>query len=668
MPENLNSALPSDSNDIELSQFAAHDESTVITTESSTTTETPKKRRRFLPKLWHKIVFALLLLFVVTGAVGAAVGFYTYNVVLELKSQALVMKDQGRVAYDTFKAQNLPGTEAELKKVEEQMAGIRTTYNKLSFYQYIPIARNYYHDGLHSLNAGDAGLRAGLKSIQAITPYADVLGFTGEGTFTGGTAEDRLKLLLETLEKITPVFDDITNEFKTVESEFAQVNPNRYPENFRNIPVRSYVQQGQDASKGVVTALTEFRPVIQELPNIAGGQKRMKYLILFQNDNEKRPTGGFLTAYSIIFVEDGKVTPEKSDDIYELDQKYTKKPPIPEVLGQYLTTEKKWNLRDMNTSPDFKVSMDQFLEGYKTIKSEPQDIDGIISVNTHVLTELVRVLGPIDVPGYGTFTAENDKRCDCPQIIYVLSEIITKPTPFLRPDRKGIIGPLMRAILTKAYTAPKQQWPQLFTAGLKSLETRDTQLYFFDEKAQAAAEAINAAGLMKPVENQDFLAIIDANLGGNKSDLFTNYEVVQTVSAPENGELTRTVEVTYRNSRKADNCNLEAGQLCLNATLNDWHRLYLPKGAELVDAQGFITKPKQYDENGFTVIDGFFKLEPNSQAKVKITYTVPYADGETYRLSMWKQGGVDPIKMIMDVNGGQEEITMDKDMVYEAKF
>ena len=71
----------------------------------------------------------------------------------------------------------------------------------------------------------------------------------------------------------------------------------------------------------MVATLKEYRPLIDQLPAMMGGQgQRRKYLILFQNNNKLRPTGGFLTAYSIVYVEDGKVTPEKSDDIYELDK------------------------------------------------------------------------------------------------------------------------------------------------------------------------------------------------------------------------------------------------------------------------------------------------------------------------------------------------------------
>ncbi len=631
---------------------------------------TEPQRKPFLHAGWQKILVAVIAVFLLLGSVAGVLGFYTYQVAFELKSQALEAQTQARLAYDTFKAQNLPGTEAELVKLQGQAAQIRQTYEKLAFYKAIPIARNYYLDGEHGLNAADAGLRAGLQSIQAITPYADVLGFTGEGSFTGGTTEDRLKLLLQTLDKVNPVLDQITGELKTVESELAAIDVSRYPETIRGTAVRPRLVQVQGLSTGAVSALTEFRPVIEQLPAIAGGRgERKKYLILFQNDNELRPTGGFLTAYSIIYIEDGKVTPEKSDDIYELDKKFSNRIAIPEALGRYLTTEKYWNLRDMNISPDFKISMDQFYANYKLVKGEPQDIDGIIAVDTHVLTELLKVLGPVEVPGYGTFSAENDPKCDCPQIILALSEIITRPTPYIREDRKGIIGPLMRAILTKAYTAPKQLWPQLFETGLSNLAGRHAQLYLFDQDAQNALAKINATGEMVPAgEGQDFLGIVDANLGGAKSNLFVNYDVKQTVSAPENGRITKTVEITYKNDRRADNCNLEAGLLCLNSTLRDWNRLYLPMGAELVEAQGFTQAPKQYEENGFKVVDGYFILEPMSQAKLKITYTVPYTDAQTYRVKVWKQGGISPVKHMMDVNGGEEEVLVEKDTVIEVAF
>lgn len=617
-------------------------------------------------KIWAGVGAGLLLLLVVIGVLAIK----TITTVQAIKAQGLEAKAISQQAYTEFKGQNLPGVKDNLNKLDEKLNTIDGLYAQLAFYKAVPFASAYYNDGLHGLAAGKAGLSAAQKSVDSITPYADVLGFTGQGTFQGGTTEDRLKIIIETLQKITPELDDIAGDLEKVQTELAAIDANRYPEKFKGTEIKSNILKAQEFSTGAVTALTEFRPVIERLPSIAGGTgKPRKYLMLFQNDNELRPTGGFLTAYAIIKVENGKVTPEKSDDIYELDKKFNGKLPIPPALGKYLTTEKYWNLRDMNIDPDFKNSMDTFYSHYKEVPGEPQDIDGIISVDTEFLKPLSLLLGPVDVPGYGTFSGENTPQCDCPQIIYELSQIITRPVNYVKVDRKGVLGPLMRGLLTKAYGAPKTQWPELFELGWNSIQSRSIQFYFMDPNDQAAAELINGAGRMKPpTDGKDFLAIVDANLGGAKSNLFTEYEVKQTVEAPQNGRISKTVEITYRNTRKGDNCNLEAGLLCLNSTLRDWNRLYIPAGAQLESATGFTAEPKTYEENGFSVIDGFFILEPNSVAKVTVKYSVPYTGDKNYILDIWKQGGIKDYKMLMDVTGGEEQLDITKDTEYKTEF
>jgi hypothetical protein len=616
-----------------------------------------------------KIIWGFVLFLIILLSIVGAVGIYTYQVAMDLKGQTDIAKTTGMNAYTNFKNQDLPGAESELTNLKEQLTNIRSTYAKLAFYKNLPFANAYYTDGEHSFAAAEAGLNAGGKTIAAIAPYADVLGFSGEGTFEGGSAENRIKLILDTLEKVTPILDDIQSDLDKVNEELAQIDENRYPEELRGIALRDLVLQAKQGADQASTLLSEYRPVIELIPDIAGSkEERRKYLVLFQNDNELRPTGGFLTAYSVIYIEDGKVMPEKSDDIYELDKKFNKRIPIPEELGRYLTTERYWNLRDMNTSPDFKLSMDQFFEHYQEIPGEPDNIDGIIAVDTQLLTDLIEVVGPINIPGYGTFSAENEPKCDCPQIIYALSEIITRPTPYLRDDRKGILGPLMSTILSKIYSSPRTYMADLFNIALKDIEGRHIQMYFIDPEFQKAMETINAAGrLVADDRAQDSLAIVNANLGGAKSNLFIDYDVIQTVSEPVDGKITKTVEITYENDHKADNCNLEAGLLCLNSTLRDWTRLYVPQGSELVEAQGFTTEAKVYDEGDFTVFDGFFTLEPMAQAKLKITYTVPYT-AETYKIKLWKQGGINAIPTIMDVTGGQEEVLIDKDLIYETEF
>jgi hypothetical protein len=645
----------------------------------------PKKKKSIFARWWFRLILAVVLLVLFIGAPAFAVGSYTMATAAQLKLQADDAQRLAEVAYDKFKAQNLPEAQKGLEEVRGKLQDIRGTYTRLEFYNKFPFASGYYQDGIHGLNAADAGVDAGLKALQSVNQYADVLGFTGEGTFTGGSAEERLKLMLQTLSKITPELDAIGADLDKVQAEINEIDPNRYPEEFQGRKVRAQIVAAQQLSAGAATALNEFRPVIERIPFAAGADgKRKKYLVLFQNDNELRPTGGFLTAYSVIFVENGKVTPEKSDDIYELDKKFAKKIPIPPVLGKYLTTETKWNMRDMNIDPDFITSMDQFIANYKNVPGEPRDIDGVIAIDTHVLVELLKVLGPVEVPGYGTFSAETDPKCDCPQIIHALSEIITRPTPYIRPDRKGILGPMMGAVLQKAYSAPKTQWPQMFETAWKNVQGRHVQMYFFDPETQAAAEKVNAAGrLVKDPNAQDFLAIVNANLGGAKSNLFITYKVDQFIGTPTGGSLDKKVTITYKNSRPGDNCNLEAGLLCLNARNRDWTRIYVPKGSKVNTVKGFREGTlKTADEGEFTVIEGEFFLDPNSQAKLELDYTIPYTDEKEYKVKVWKQGGVGPLAtdpnaqlteeseyaMNFDVNGERSTVLLDKDILFTTKF
>ena len=640
--------------------------------DSATQTLSSKKTQRRKFNFWPKtrvrqIALILTLIFCVfLGTIGV-LGAYTFRVGTQMMATGNEIIFSAQTAKDRFSQQNLPETEQHILQAQEQLNTLVAQHQQLNLYSSIPVAKNYYQDSKHALTAAEHGLDAAVVAIQAITPYTDILGFEGEGSFEGGTAEDRIGLLLQTLEMITPDLDEIETNLVQAQTNLAQIDASRYPETVRDMAVREQIVQAQDTLEQSITIFQEFRPVIEELPSIAGSQgERRKYLILFQNNNELRPTGGFLTAYSIVYIENGKVQPEKSDDIYELDQRFNQRIEIPESLGKYLTTERYWNLRDMNISPDFKESMDIFFEHYQTIRGEPDDIDGIFAVDTHVLTRLLEILGPVEVPGYGTFSSEIDQRCDCPQVVYALSEIITRPTPYLREDRKGILGPMMQAILLKTYGAPRQHFADLFEMIWNTIQGRNIQMYFVEDQPQQAAENAGAAGRMKTTEG-DFLAIVDANLGGAKSNLFTEYEVQQLVDGPENGYITNTLEITYRNTRKADNCNLEAGQLCLNAPAPTWNRLYLPLGSELVQAQGYTEEPSSYEELGFQVIDGFFVLDPLGMAKIRLTYKVPY-ELETYQLYVWKQGGVKPYPLIVDVNGNQAELIIDRDTTYQDTF
>lgn len=165
--------------------------------------------------------------------------------------------------------------------------------------------------------------------------------------------------------------------------------------------------------------------------------------------------------------------------------------------------------------------------------------------------------------------------------------------------------------------------------------------YFHDEEAQKGIESLNFAGRILPSDD-DYLHINDVNFAGAKSNMFTKHFVKQDIKVGGDGSLTKTLTISYKNPAPPSNCNLEAGQLCLNGILRNWLRVYVPIGSTLVEFTGSEKETVVYDELGRTVFEGFLTVKPQGAAEVRLVYKLPgVVKKENYKLYIQKQAGTD---------------------------
>ena len=421
----------------------------------------PKISRRTL----IKIIGAIAVLFVL--------GFFLiFLPAKRLTASVNETVGEARALVYVAKQQDLPQTREKLKSTQAKFGKAKKDFSYFSFLRFIPFLGNYYRDTDHLVAAGAYGLETAQKTVDALSPYADLLGFSGEkGSFVNQTGEERLETLILTLDKLTPVLGEVGMNLKLIEDEINQIKPSRYPQSFKGVEVRSEIKRFQETVNQVVALVVDAQPLMEVLPELLGEKGPKKYLVLFQNDKELRPTGGFITAYAIFRLEKGKIIAEKSEDIYLLDGTMGKTFPAPEPISKYLPKVYSWHLRDANLSPDFYLSMKKFEEMYEYAGGR-EEVDGIIAIDTFVLQKLIDVLGPI--PAYGIqFTNEIVEECNCPQVIYELEKYADQPVGYMRTERKGIIGVLMNAIMQKALgISPGQYWPRLIETSLNSLSEK----------------------------------------------------------------------------------------------------------------------------------------------------------------------------------------------------
>ncbi|MBI4097980.1 MAG: DUF4012 domain-containing protein [Candidatus Levybacteria bacterium] len=577
---------------------------------------------------------------------------------------------QVKVTIAALKKQDIEATDKELKKTRKTLEDTQGKLKLLSVMKFIPGPNIYYNDATHLVKAGFYGLDAADVFVESIKPYADVLGLKGQGSFVGGSAEQRIKTAVKTMDKVTPRIDDIAKSLKQAKVEIDHVNPNDYPGFILGGKLRNGMTTLRSLSDDGVAFVDEAKPLIKVLPSLLGEPTEKKYLILFQNDKELRPTGGFLTAYAIFRLNNGIVHVDTSEDIYVLDNSIPNKEKAPEPILKYLPKVPVLNLRDSNLSPDFQESMKKFREIYADA-GRYVDVDGIIAIDTHALVAAMNILGDVSVNGK-TYTTKIDPRCDCPQVIYELEEFAGIRVQYIRSDRKSIIGDLMYAIMNKAFSSsPKQYWGPLVQAMFGEIAQKHVLFSLENKDAQAGFSAVNAGGEIKDFEG-DYFHLNEANFGGAKSNLFTDQNVVQEYEVSSDGTITKTVTVNYKNPSKPSNCNLEAeGSLCLNAPWRDWFRVYVPKGSKLKDSSGSEVKMTSYDELGKSVFEGFLTVRPLGIGKLTLIYSLPFKleKGSPLPVLIQKQPGTADDEYVIKLNGKQiQKFILEGDKTLELKI
>lgn len=556
---------------------------------------------------------------------------------------------------------------------------LKSSYVFISWMKFVPFVGSYVADLGHGLTASTKVFEAGEIAIVTLDPLLSELGFKKDGVETDTaekSAQERIDFVVNSIPEILPKADEISKKVTEAEAELSKIDPNKYPEDFRGINVREKLKSILDMFSQLSAYISESKPLLESAPYLLGMEEDRNYLVLFQNDKELRPTGGFLTAYSIMKVSKAKFEPVSSDDIYNLDAKYKPEFEAPEAIvdlikGPYILSNN-IRLRDMNYNPDFKISMDMFLE--EASKAGMKEVDGIIAVDTQLLVNLLDALGEIGVPGFGNFSSKTEPKCNCPQVVYELESFADIEGPIiwdpitgkiiLRPpnsdNRKKIIGPLMNSILANAMAQPKEKMPALLDSIFKSVIEKHVLFYLHDDSAQNAVEGFGIAGRINENYQGDYLHISDSNLGGRKSNLYVKQEVEQEITVNKDGAIQKTVTITYKNPEKHDGW--------LNSVLPNWVRLYVPKGSTLIDVEGLQKQYETHEESGKTVFSGHFSLRPEGVSKVTFSYTLPFKKSEDFRMLIQKQPGTDAPLYVITTPKSEEEFLLKTDKELRIKL
>lgn len=386
------------------------------------------------------------------------------------------------------------------------------------------------------------------------------------------------------------------------------------------------------------------------------GEERV-YLVVFQNDMELRPGGGFIGSFGILKIKDGKVTDFQSHDSINFDGR------IPDTVAApypfWETLKVKWlKLRDANVSPDWATNAEAINSFYR-LGGGTESFDGIIGITTDVLTSFLSITGPVSIPGYpGEYGAERGVL----DLEYQVEQGFVEQG-ISRGDRKHVMHLLGNAILARAKELPVSDQYRLFRAALDDLHKKDIQIFFWDERLQGIVRQAGWSGDLDREWKADSLLLVDSNMSALKTDFRMKRRLDYVIDLREDTPHA-TATITYEHTAKEKDF--------MTRDYQSYTRLYVPEGAWIEGISGSAkhARPAVFgNELGRKYAGVIVQVPLGTTRNLVFEYDLPKTIApNAYDLKIEKQPGVNDMPVtvtIMRKSGAEEkhEITLNRPFV-----
>lgn len=443
---------------------------------------------------------------------------------------------------------------------------------------------------------------------------------------------DTLKIGLDQAKK---AFDEI----KKADEKMQKVNEDILPPE-----LSSRVKLAKEFIQDLSNTLEAISKNFPALLKLLGDRYPHRYLILLQNNNEIRPTGGFIGSYALIDVNEGYIENLSVHDVYDIDGSYGGIIEPPEEFKAFTSN---WRFRDSNYSQDFPTSAKKarwFLE-----KEGGPSVDTVIAINQGLLKDLLEISGPVQVGNFGKLDASNYNLL----LSYVIEGKIWGPQ-----NPKHILKIFIPAF--KDTILKEENIAALGNKLLAAIQKKHLLMYSADEEIQGLFESIGATGgVYKNAEDEDYLSVINIATGGTKSEQFMEEKITHHTKIDDFGSIIDRVSVT-RSHLFTDDIYFQWKKIIGKYGFTEMPdrlidilgrgknrvsmRIYVPKGAVLLKTNGSDVMTKFDKDLKKTYFFTQMEVKAGESKEIWIEYQLPFKLDmknltNQYKLIVQKQPG-----------------------------
>ncbi len=462
--------------------------------------------------------------------------------------------------------------------------------------------------------------------------------------------------------------DDQVLKFKAELNHLAKQTEKLSSSSERSWLIKKFVSPSQ------LQQIKDVQQLLTTLPQLLSGQHT--YLIIFQNSEELRATGGFMGSYALLKLDEGQLSELKIQDIYVPAGQVEGLVTAPPGVKEYLSEDDQLHLPDANWAADFPSSAQQVMS-YLAFGQETA-LDGLIAINLEVVEAMLTILGPIKISDYqATVTAQN------------FSDIARAERAEFFPgsqQKRHFLSRFFNQLTYAISQSNETQKQTLITAFLTELKMKNVLVFSQEPQLQTLFEKTNIAGnLNLAVPTDRYLYLVESNVGINKA----NREVDRAVTLELNPETT-LIEVSFTNRHlPPEPANLTEPAAADHLTYVNYQRLILRPDDEVTELKVNNQLLSSWDEEILTTAAGekfkqigFLVTVPeksSSNFSVKLAHPLkpgtsaadstkaPATDSTSPTLPsptlyLQKQPGLKPTLYTINRHGEQKSVMLEKDL------
>jgi Protein of unknown function (DUF4012) len=273
-------------------------------------------------------------------------------------------------------------------------------------------------------------------------------------------------------------------------------------------------------------------PMLRSLPGLVGAHGPRTYLLAMLNPAELRYSGGGTLSFTTLSFDNGVATFGTSVNVDDVLAHGDTQRWLP-VPGNPFHVAPEQRVTGATFSPWWSVSGEELLRGYR--KAFPgRPFDGMIGIDLQGLANLFRLTGPLEMPSFGTISADN--------LVHTLAGSYGHFDSIAQRHR-------LNAELVPAFRQQFFEGGQLqekVKSLAESARGRHFVLYFRDRDVERSFARAGLTGDLSTTQF-DYLGVFSQNLNGSKTDYWQNREVTSTVRLQADGSARTDVHVLVRN-------------------------------------------------------------------------------------------------------------------------